>query len=70
MSVIGKIMGIAKKNNAQLYWHNGLTPKGKPKEKHLQSDSQDYKTVYSLLTKKLSFVNRLGSYCHHFGRFG
>ena len=26
MSIIGKIMGIAEKNNAQLYWHNGLTP--------------------------------------------
>ena len=26
MSIIGKIMGIAKKNNAQFYWHNGLTP--------------------------------------------
>ena len=22
----GKIMGIAEKNNAQLHWHNGLTP--------------------------------------------
>ena len=26
MSIIGKIMGIAKKNNAQLYEDNGLTP--------------------------------------------
>ena len=26
MSIIGKIMGIAQKNNAQLYEHNGLTP--------------------------------------------
>ena len=28
MSIIGKILGIAKKNNAQLYEHNGLTPTG------------------------------------------
>ena len=26
MSIIGKTMGIAQKNNAQLYEHNGLTP--------------------------------------------
>ena len=26
MSIVGKIMGIAEKNNAQLYQHNGLTP--------------------------------------------
>ena len=26
VSIIGKIMGIAEKNNAPLYLHNGLTP--------------------------------------------
>ena len=26
MSIVGEIMGIAQKNNAQVYWRNGLTP--------------------------------------------
>ena len=30
MNIIGKIMGIVKKSNAQVYEHNGLTPGFKP----------------------------------------
>ena len=30
LSIIGKIMGIDKKNNAQVHQHNGLTPMAEP----------------------------------------
>ena len=50
MSIIGKILRIAEKNNAQLYWHNGLTPNWFPVLNYV------YKQALSSLRSLVGYV--------------